>query len=83
MSTTVPAPGTVSSTGPAPVSASSPGSVAATAPCQTDARPLGTASTASRRIWLLPINAAIASMKADGTMDALNQKWFVDYKMGE
>ena len=30
-----------------------------------------------------PINAAIASMKADGTMDALNQKWFVDYKMGE
>ncbi len=30
-----------------------------------------------------PINAAIASMKADGTMDALNQKWFVDYKFGE
>jgi polar amino acid transport system substrate-binding protein len=30
-----------------------------------------------------PINAAIASMKADGTVDALNQKWFVDYKMGE
>ena len=30
-----------------------------------------------------PINAAIASMKADGTLDALNQKWFVDYKMGE
>ena len=27
-----------------------------------------------------PINAAIASMKADGTIDALNQKWFVDYK---
>ena len=27
-----------------------------------------------------PINAAIASMKADGTLDALNQKWFVDYK---
>jgi polar amino acid transport system substrate-binding protein len=27
-----------------------------------------------------PINAAIADMKADGTMDALNQKWFVDYK---
>jgi polar amino acid transport system substrate-binding protein len=27
-----------------------------------------------------PINAAIVSMKADGTMDALNQKWFVDYK---
>jgi polar amino acid transport system substrate-binding protein len=30
-----------------------------------------------------PVNAAIASMKADGTMDALNQKWFVDYTMGE
>ena len=30
-----------------------------------------------------PVNAAIASMKADGTMDALNQKWFVEYTMGE
>ncbi len=30
-----------------------------------------------------PINAAIASMKADGTLDALNKKWFLDYKMGE
>lgn len=30
-----------------------------------------------------PMNAAIASMKADGTLDALNQKWFVEYKMGE
>ncbi|MDH6231459.1 polar amino acid transport system substrate-binding protein [Mesorhizobium soli] len=30
-----------------------------------------------------PINAAIASMKADGTFDALNKKWFLDYKMGE
>jgi polar amino acid transport system substrate-binding protein len=30
-----------------------------------------------------PINAAIAEMRADGTLDALNQKWFVDYKMGE
>jgi polar amino acid transport system substrate-binding protein len=30
-----------------------------------------------------PMNAAIAAMKADGTMDALNQKWFVEYKMGE
>jgi len=30
-----------------------------------------------------PINAAIASMKADGTLDALNQRWFVEYKMGE
>ena len=26
-----------------------------------------------------PINAALASMKADGTLDALNQKWFFDY----
>jgi polar amino acid transport system substrate-binding protein len=33
--------------------------------------------------YVAPINAAIAAMKADGTMDALNQKWFVDYKMGE
>jgi polar amino acid transport system substrate-binding protein len=30
-----------------------------------------------------PINAAIASMKADGTIDALNTKWFLEYKMGE
>jgi polar amino acid transport system substrate-binding protein len=30
-----------------------------------------------------PINAAIASMQADGTLDALNQKWFVEYKFGE
>lgn len=29
-----------------------------------------------------PINAAIAEMKADGTLDALNRKWFLDYKMG-
>ncbi len=29
-----------------------------------------------------PINAAIASLKADGTLDALNKKWFLDYKMG-
>lgn len=27
-------------------------------------------------------NAAIKAMKDDGTMDALNQKWFVDYKLG-
>ncbi len=26
-----------------------------------------------------PINAALAEMKADGTLDALNQKWFFDY----
>jgi polar amino acid transport system substrate-binding protein len=29
-----------------------------------------------------PINAAIAAMRADGTIDALNTKWFLDYKMG-
>jgi polar amino acid transport system substrate-binding protein len=29
-----------------------------------------------------PINAAIADMQADGTMDALNTKWFVDYSFG-
>ncbi|MGV8937688.1 MAG: transporter substrate-binding domain-containing protein [Allorhizobium sp.] len=30
-----------------------------------------------------PVNAAIAAMKTDGTIDALNKKWFLDYKMGE
>ena len=30
-----------------------------------------------------PINAAIAAMKADGTLDALNRKWFVDYQLGQ
>ena len=30
-----------------------------------------------------PMNAAIASLKADGTRDALNKKWFLDYKMGQ
>ncbi|MEM9573939.1 MAG: transporter substrate-binding domain-containing protein [Pseudomonadota bacterium] len=30
-----------------------------------------------------PFNAAIASMKADGTIDALNKKWFLDYKLGQ
>jgi len=30
-----------------------------------------------------PMNAAIAAMRADGTIDALNTKWFLDYKMGE
>ncbi|HLP69947.1 MAG TPA: transporter substrate-binding domain-containing protein [Rhizobium sp.] len=30
-----------------------------------------------------PVNAAIAAMKADGTIDGLNKKWFLDYKMGE
>ena len=30
-----------------------------------------------------PVNAAIAALKADGTIDALNKKWFLDYKFGE
>ena len=30
-----------------------------------------------------PINAAIADMTADGTIEALNTKWFLDYKLGE
>ena len=30
-----------------------------------------------------PINAAIAALKADGTLDNLNRKWFLDYKMGQ
>ena len=30
-----------------------------------------------------PVNAAIAALKADGTLDALNKTWFLDYKMGE
>jgi polar amino acid transport system substrate-binding protein len=29
-----------------------------------------------------PINAAIGSMKDDGTIEALNKKWFLDYKLG-
>jgi polar amino acid transport system substrate-binding protein len=30
-----------------------------------------------------PVNAAIADMRADGTLDSLNQKWFVDYQLGQ
>ncbi len=30
-----------------------------------------------------PMNAAIASMKSDGTIDALNKTWFLDYKLGQ
>jgi polar amino acid transport system substrate-binding protein len=30
-----------------------------------------------------PVNATIAALKADGTLDALNKKWFLDYKMGQ
>ncbi len=29
-----------------------------------------------------PINAAIAAMRADGTLEALDTKWFLDYAMG-
>ncbi|MEL7152618.1 MAG: transporter substrate-binding domain-containing protein [Pseudomonadota bacterium] len=29
-----------------------------------------------------PINAAIADMTADGTIEALNKKWFLDFKIG-
>ena len=29
-----------------------------------------------------PMNAAIQALKDDGTLDALNKKWFLDYKMG-
>jgi len=29
-----------------------------------------------------PINKAISSMKEDGTIDALNKKWFLDFKIG-
>jgi polar amino acid transport system substrate-binding protein len=30
-----------------------------------------------------PVNAAIAAMKADGTIDALNRRWFLEYRMGQ
>lgn len=30
-----------------------------------------------------PINAAIAEMKADGTLEALNTKWFLEYEIGQ
>lgn len=30
-----------------------------------------------------PVNAAIAQMKADGTIDKLNQKWFYDYNANQ
>ena len=30
-----------------------------------------------------PINAAIAELKADGTLDELNTRWFLEYKMGQ
>jgi polar amino acid transport system substrate-binding protein len=30
-----------------------------------------------------PINAGIEALKVDGTLEALNKKWFLDYKMGQ
>ncbi len=30
-----------------------------------------------------PMNAGIAALKADGTIDALNKTWFLDYKLGQ
>ncbi|MCO5064370.1 MAG: basic amino acid ABC transporter substrate-binding protein [Rhizobiaceae bacterium] len=30
-----------------------------------------------------PVNQAIAALKADGTLDKLNRKWFLEYKMGQ
>jgi polar amino acid transport system substrate-binding protein len=30
-----------------------------------------------------PVNAAIAELKADGTFEALNRKWFLDYELGQ
>ena len=30
-----------------------------------------------------PMNAGIAALQADGTIEALNKKWFLDYKMGQ
>jgi polar amino acid transport system substrate-binding protein len=33
--------------------------------------------------FVAPMNAAIDEMRADGTLDALNRKWFVDYQIGQ
>lgn len=30
-----------------------------------------------------PVNAAIGALKADGTLEKLNKKWFLDYKFGQ
>ncbi|WP_420415616.1 transporter substrate-binding domain-containing protein [Roseibium sp.] len=32
---------------------------------------------------IAPINAAIASLRADGTLEALNKKWFFEYKAAQ
>lgn len=34
-------------------------------------------------VLVAPINAGIAALRADGTLEALNTKWFLDYKMGQ
>ena len=44
---------------------------------------------AGRRIFpkgsdlVAPVNAAIAELKADGTLEALDRKWFLERKLGE
>ena len=30
-----------------------------------------------------PFNAGIDAMRADGTLDKLNTRWFLDYKIGQ
>jgi polar amino acid transport system substrate-binding protein len=30
-----------------------------------------------------PFDAAIEAMRADGTLEALNVKWFLDYELGQ
>ena len=30
-----------------------------------------------------PVNAALAEMRQDGTLEALNKKWFLDFKIGQ
>ncbi|MCF8485385.1 MAG: transporter substrate-binding domain-containing protein [Rhodobacteraceae bacterium] len=30
-----------------------------------------------------PMNAGIAALRSDGTIEALNKKWFLDYKLGQ
>ena len=32
---------------------------------------------------VVPMNAGIAALQADGTIEALNKTWFLDYKMGQ
>ena len=37
----------------------------------------------SKTLMASRIADAIAALKADGTLDNLNKKWFLDYKMGQ